>query len=113
MAVARSILITGCSTGIGLASARALKARGWRVLATARRPADLDRLAREDGVEALPLELSDPRSVEACGAETLRLTGGRLDALFNNAAYGMVGAVEDTTPEQLRSHFEVREAFGA
>jgi NAD(P)-dependent dehydrogenase (short-subunit alcohol dehydrogenase family) len=107
MAVARSILITGCSTGIGLASARALKARGWRVLATARRPADLDRLAREDGVEALPLELSDPRSVEACGAEMLRLTGGRLDALFNNAAYGMVGAVEDTTPEQLRSHFEV------
>lgn len=107
MAGARSILITGCSTGIGLASARALKARGWRVLATARKPADLERLAREDGLEALPLELSDQQSVQACGAEALRLTGGRLDAIFNNAAYGMVGAVEDTTPEQLRSHFEV------
>jgi NAD(P)-dependent dehydrogenase (short-subunit alcohol dehydrogenase family) len=107
MAEARSILITGCSTGIGLASARALKARGWRVLATARKASDIERLAREDGLEVIRLELGDLSSVDACAEEALRLTGGRLDALFNNAAYGMVGAVEDTTPEQLRSHFDV------
>ncbi len=56
----RSILITGCSSGIGLASARVLKARGWRVLATARKAEDLTRLNEEEGVEALQLDLADP-----------------------------------------------------
>ena len=103
----RSVLITGCSTGIGLAAARTLRDRGWRVLATARKPADLERLSGAERLEAIPLELADPASIEACAREALRLGGGRLDALYNNAAYGMVGAVEDTTPEDLRSHFEV------
>lgn len=103
----RSILITGCSTGIGLASARMLKSRGWRVLATARKPADLERLAGTEGLETIALEQSDPASVAACAEKALALTGGRLGALYNNAAYGMVGAVEDTTAEQLRNHFEV------
>ncbi|MDX2202746.1 MAG: SDR family NAD(P)-dependent oxidoreductase, partial [Hyphomicrobiaceae bacterium] len=62
----RSILVTGCSSGIGLASAQLMKARGWRVLATARKPEDLDRLEREVGVEALRLELADPASIAAC-----------------------------------------------
>lgn len=103
----RTILITGCSTGIGLASARTLKARGWRVLATARKPADLERLRREDGLEVIALELSDGTSIAACAEAALHLTGGRLDALYNNAAYGIVGAMEDTAPEVLRDHFEV------
>lgn len=104
---ARAILITGCSSGIGLACARVMKARGWRVLATARREEDLRRLERETGVEALHLELGNPQSVEACAAEALQRTDGKLFALFNNAAYGQVGAVEDLTADVLRHQLEV------
>ncbi|MEQ1577722.1 MAG: SDR family NAD(P)-dependent oxidoreductase [Hyphomicrobium sp.] len=97
----RSILITGCSSGIGLASARMMKARGWRVLATARTPEDLAMLEREAGVESLPLELTDLDSVAACADEALSRTGGHLFALFNNAAFGQVGAVEDLSADVL------------
>jgi short-subunit dehydrogenase len=103
----KSILITGASSGIGLASARLLRAKGWRVLATARTEADLTMLQRDAGVEALHLELADPRSVAWCASEALRLTDGKLTALFNNAAYGQVGAVEDLDPAVLRQQFEV------
>ncbi len=105
--VTRAILITGCSSGIGLASARVFKARGWRVLATARRPEDRARLERELGVEALALELTEPASIEACAQGALERTGGRLYGLFNNAAFGQVGAVEDLTPDLLRRQLEV------
>jgi NAD(P)-dependent dehydrogenase (short-subunit alcohol dehydrogenase family) len=103
----RTILITGCSSGIGWASARVMKGRGWRVLATARREEDRARLEQELEVEALPLELADPASIAACAAQALDRTHGRLDALFNNAAYGQPGAVEDLTPDILRRQFEV------
>jgi NAD(P)-dependent dehydrogenase (short-subunit alcohol dehydrogenase family) len=103
----RSILITGCSTGIGLAAARTLKARGWRVLATARKPKDLERLRATEGLEAIACELSDPASIARCAEEALARTGGQLDALYNNAAYGLIGAMEDVTPAQLRSCLEV------
>ena len=103
----RSILITGCSTGIGLAAARTLKAHGWRVIATARKPDDLARLAEIDGLETIALEMGDPLSVRACAEDVLARTDQRLDALYNNAAYGMIGAMEDTSADDLRSHFEV------
>lgn len=103
----RSILITGCSSGIGLASAKMLRERGWRVLATARRSEDLERLRTQDHFEALHLELADPASIAACASEVLRLTDGKLDALFNNAAYGQPGAVEDITAETLRRQLDV------
>jgi NAD(P)-dependent dehydrogenase (short-subunit alcohol dehydrogenase family) len=103
----RSILITGASSGIGLAAAETLKARGWRVLATARKPADIERLQVEEGLEVITLELSDQASVERCADEALRLTGGKLYAVFNNGAYGQVGAVEDLPTEILRHQFEV------
>ena len=103
----RAILITGCSSGIGLASTRLMKARGWRVLATARKTEDLDMLARDAGVEALFLDLEQPNSIAACSAEALRRTEGKLDALFNNAAFGQVGAVEDLPAELLRRQIEV------
>jgi NAD(P)-dependent dehydrogenase (short-subunit alcohol dehydrogenase family) len=103
----RTILITGCSSGIGLASARMLRDRGWRVIATARKAADLRRLETEERLEAVPLELADPASIAACAAETLRRTDGQLMALFNNAAYGQVGAVEDLTADVLRKQMEV------
>ena len=103
----KTILITGASSGIGLASAKRMKARGWRVFATARQPADLDMLKTECAVEAVPLELADPNSIAACADLVLAQTGGRLDALFNNGAYGQVGAVEDLTADVLRRQIEV------
>jgi NAD(P)-dependent dehydrogenase (short-subunit alcohol dehydrogenase family) len=102
--MARRILITGCSSGIGWHCALGMKARGWRVLATARREEDLARL-RAEGLDALVLDYADPTSVSACADETARLTGGRLDALFNNGAYGQPGAVEDLTREVLEAQF--------
>ncbi|PMR75186.1 SDR family NAD(P)-dependent oxidoreductase [Billgrantia endophytica] len=102
---ARSVLVTGCSSGIGHAAAHALVQRGWRVFATARRREDLDRL-RGEGLEALPLELMSSESIAACVDEVLDRTGGCLDALFNNAAYGQPGAVEDLTREALRTQLE-------
>lgn len=103
----RSILITGCSTGIGLDAARTLKSRGWRVLATARRAQDRERLEREHGVEALPLELKDGASIARCAEEALRRTDGKLYALYNNAAYGVIGAMEDLSADVLRDQLEV------
>ncbi len=103
----RSILITGCSTGIGLAAARTLKARGWRVLATARKPADIERLQREDGLDVLSLELSDRASIARCASEALARTDGRLYALYNNAAYGVIGAMEDISADVLREHLDI------
>ena len=97
----RSILITGCSTGIGLATARLLRDKGWRVFATARKPADLQRLERDEKLEAIPLELADMTSIAACATEVLRRTDGRLTALYNNAAYGLVGAMEDISGDAL------------
>jgi NAD(P)-dependent dehydrogenase (short-subunit alcohol dehydrogenase family) len=106
----RSVLITGCSSGIGLASAREMKARGWRVFATARKPEDIRRLKEEEGVESLYLDYAEPQSIEAAANHVLAATGGSLTALFNNGAYGQPGAVEDLTSDVL-AQFEVN-VFG-
>ena len=100
----RTLLITGCSTGIGYACAIGMKQRGWRVFATARRQEDLDRLTAE-GLEAIPLDYRDSSSVQACAAEVSRRTGGTLYALFNNGAYGQPGAVEDISRAVLEEQF--------
>ncbi|HPE72559.1 MAG TPA: SDR family NAD(P)-dependent oxidoreductase, partial [Candidatus Competibacter sp.] len=100
-----SILITGCSSGIGFQVAQGLRARGWRVFATARQPADVTRL-QADGLESLALDLRDSASIQTAVTAVLERTGGRLDALFNNGAYGQPGAVEDLSCEALREQFE-------
>lgn len=105
MAEQRTLLVTGASSGIGEHAAQTLKARGWRVFATARKAADLDRLATS-GIETHYLDYEDAASIGATAEAVLRATNGRLDALFNNGAYGQVGAVEDLTPEVLRRQFE-------
>jgi NAD(P)-dependent dehydrogenase (short-subunit alcohol dehydrogenase family) len=101
----RSVLITGCSSGIGRRAAEILRERGWRVFATARKEADVRRL-RADGFESLPLDLDDPRSIARAVDEVMERTGGRLAALFNNGAYGQPGAVEDLSRDTLRAQFE-------
>jgi NAD(P)-dependent dehydrogenase (short-subunit alcohol dehydrogenase family) len=101
----KSILITGCSSGIGEACARGLKARGWRVLATARKAEDLKRLEGE-GFEAFYLDYTEPDSIAATADAVLERTGGKLHALFNNGAYGQPGAIEDVPVEALRAVFE-------
>jgi NAD(P)-dependent dehydrogenase (short-subunit alcohol dehydrogenase family) len=101
----RSILITGCSSGIGLDAARGLKARGWRVFATCRQEADSERL-RAEGLESFRLDYADEGSIADAVAETLRRTGGTLDALFNNGAFACPGAVEDLPRGALREIFE-------
>ena len=100
----RTILITGCSSGIGWHCALGMKARGWRVIATARKPEDLARLEAE-GLEAVFLDYAERQSVTACAEEVSRRTGGKLDALFNNGAFGQPGAVEDLTREVLEAQF--------
>jgi NAD(P)-dependent dehydrogenase (short-subunit alcohol dehydrogenase family) len=105
MAAQRSVLITGCSSGIGHACARGLAARGWQVIASARKAADVARLA-DEGLTAVQLDLDDPASIAAGLDTALGHTGGRLDALFNNGAYGQAGAVEDLRREVLRAQFE-------
>jgi len=102
---ARPVLITGCSSGIGLATARGLRDRGYAVFASARRAHDVRRL-REEGLAAVPLDLDDDDSIATAVATVLEQTGGRLYGLFNNGAYGQPGAVEDLRREVLRAQFE-------
>jgi NAD(P)-dependent dehydrogenase (short-subunit alcohol dehydrogenase family) len=101
----KSILITGCSSGIGYDAALTLKNRGWRVFATCRAQTDCDRLQAE-GFESFPLDYTDQTSMETALATCLERTGGTLDALFNNGAYGIPGAVEDLPTDALRAIFE-------
>lgn len=103
----KTVLMTGCGSGIGLASAVRMQRAGWSVVAGVRRPADAVRLEAEHGLETVVVELSDPSSVAAALDVVLERTDGRIDALFNNAAYGQIGAVEDITVEDLRRQFEV------
>jgi NAD(P)-dependent dehydrogenase (short-subunit alcohol dehydrogenase family) len=102
---ARSILITGCSSGIGYCCAHGLARRGWQVVASARRPEDVERL-RAEGLTAVRLDLDDPESIAVGLSEALAETGGRLDALFNNGAFGLPGAVEDLSRDALRAQLE-------
>ena len=105
MTTPRSILITGCSSGIGLDAARTMAKRGWRVIATARKPADLAML-ETGGLEALALDYADEGSVAACAEAVLERLSGAPDAVFHNGAYGQAGALEDITRDLMRQQFE-------
>lgn len=99
----KTVLITGCSSGIGLDAARHMQARGWRVIATCRQDDDLE-ARRAEGMDAIHLELGDEDSVARAAQAALSL--GRIDALVNNAAFAIPGAVEDLPRGALRSIFE-------
>lgn len=101
----KSVLITGCSSGIGLSVAAGLRERNYRVFATARKTADVERLTAA-GFESLLLDLADPVSIRTAVDDIMERTNGTLDALFNNGAYGQPGAVEDLSRDVLREQFE-------
>ncbi len=101
----KTILITGCSSGIGLNCALALHKKGYRVFATARQQKDVDSL-QVQGLESFLLDLNQSDSINSAVDELLSRTGGTLHALFNNAAYGQPGAVEDLNRDVLRAQFE-------
>ena len=101
----RTVLITGCSSGIGLCVARGLRSRGYHVIATARKPNDVQRLTGE-GFDALALDLDDSASIQQALSDAIAMAPNGLYALFNNGAWGLPGAVEDLTRDALRAQFE-------
>lgn len=101
----RSILITGCSSGIGLAIATGLHDRGYQVFASARKQEDVERIQKL-GLHSLQLDLADTDSIRSAVKQVLQQTNNQLYALINNAAYGQPGAVEDLHTEVLRQQFE-------
>lgn len=106
----RTVLITGCSSGIGYASAKLLKEKGFRVFATVRKDADLIRLESE-GFETFRLDYTDPITISECVAEVAERSRGKLYGLFNNGAYGQPGALEDISRAALTAQFEAN-VFG-
>ena len=101
----KSVLITGCSTGIGRHCALRLKQDGWRVFATARNDEDIADLESE-GLECFKLDYTEGDSIHNTFNLVMERTDGTLDALFNNGAYGQPGAVEDLPTSALREQFE-------
>lgn len=101
----KSILITGCSSGIGLAAAKILHERGYQVIASARKLEDVEKLKAE-GLTAIQLDVNDSQSISNAVKQTLDITGGTLYALFNNAGYAQAGALEDITRDLAREQFE-------
>lgn len=104
-APSRSILITGCSSGIGYDAAHGMAARGWQVFASCRQQKDVDRL-RDEGLKSVLIDYEHPETIASGLAEVLNQTGGRLDSLFNNGAYAIPGAVEDLPTDALRAIFQ-------
>ena len=102
----RNVIITGCSSGMGRCVAAALKERGYRVFATARKKTDVDSLIAE-GFESVQLDLANSASIRSAFNTILEKTDGEIYALFNNGAYGQPGAVEDLSRDVLRQQFEV------
>lgn len=106
----KNVLITGCSSGIGYCVANGLKQRGYRVIATARRTESVEQLKAE-GFESLQLDLSSSDSIQQAFKQVMQSTDGKLFALFNNGAFGLPGAVEDLSRENLKYQFETN-VFG-
>ncbi|MDD4914771.1 MAG: SDR family oxidoreductase [Methylococcales bacterium] len=105
MTTAKTVFITGCSSGIGYSTAIELRKRGHRVICSARKSDDV-RCLQAEGFECLQLDLADSASIQQAVQLLTALTAGAVDALFNNAAFGQPGAVEDLSRAALRNQFE-------
>jgi NAD(P)-dependent dehydrogenase (short-subunit alcohol dehydrogenase family) len=110
MTSTKTVLITGCSSGIGYATAVELKNRGHKVIASARKTEDVARLQQE-GFTAVQLDLADSKSIQQAVNKALELADNKIDVLFNNSGFGQPGAVEDLSREVLRFQFETN-VFG-
>ena len=106
----KTVLITGCSSGIGYCVAKGLKQRGYHVVATARKLQDVERLSTE-GFDSVQLDLADSESIQQAFKAIMQISGNNLYALFNNGAFGLPGAVEDLTRESLKHQFDTN-VFG-
>jgi len=106
----KTVLVTGCSSGIGLATARVLRSAGWHVAPTARKPEDLEML-RAEGFEPVKLDIADSESVSRAAGTVLEQFGEKPGAIVNNAGFGLTSAMEDTSREMFRALFEVN-VFG-
>lgn len=102
----KSILITGCSTGIGRDAAIKLHQMGYQVIASVRNPSDIESLRSEGLPHVIELDLANSESIKKAVDETLSITKGQIYALFNNGAYAIPGAVEDLSRDALRTQFE-------
>ncbi|WNO11045.1 SDR family NAD(P)-dependent oxidoreductase [Teredinibacter sp. KSP-S5-2] len=102
----KPILVTGCSSGIGLSAAEILQKRGYKVVASARIPEDVEALKERGLQHVVQLDLESSASIDSAIEQVLEITDGKLFALFNNGAYGIPGAVEDLSREALRTQFE-------
>ncbi|MGL4486195.1 MAG: SDR family oxidoreductase [Yersinia sp. (in: enterobacteria)] len=100
----RTVLITGCSSGIGLVAAQDLKNRGYRVLAACRKPDDVAKMMQW-GLEGIELDLDDCANVERAAAQVIQLTNGRLYGLFNNGGFGLYGPLHTLSRQQLEKQF--------
>jgi short-subunit dehydrogenase len=108
----KTILITGCSSGIGLCAALRLQKKGYRVFATARKDTDVEKLRAQGLADSLALDINDSSSIQQGLNTVLNKTSGTLDALFNNAGFAIPGAVEDLSRDMMRAQFETN-VFGA
>lgn len=107
----KTVLITGCSSGIGLESAHELKRQGFRVLAACRKSEDVERM-NQAGFTGILLDLDSPESVEHAADEVIALTENRLYGLFNNAGFGLYGPLPTISREQMEQQFSAN-FFGA
>ena len=107
----KTILISGCSSGIGLEACQILRKRGHQVIASARKHQDVEKL-RDNNFDAIRLDVADSESIDNAVRTAIEMTNGRIDALFNNAGFGIPGAVEDLSRTALRDQFETN-VFGA
>ncbi len=98
------VLISGCSSGIGLALAREFASRGCRVFATARKPESIQQLKKE-GMEIAALDVTRPASIDACVAGVIK-KAGRIDVLVNNAGYALIGPMIDLSLEDMKRQFD-------
>lgn len=100
----KNIFITGCSSGIGLVTALDLQSRGYHVIASCRRAADIEHL-NQQGLAGLLLDLDSASSVSQAIEQVMALSGGRLFALINNAGFGLYGKLEALERQQLEQQF--------
>ncbi|MEJ0104554.1 MAG: SDR family oxidoreductase [Bacteroidota bacterium] len=95
----KTIFITGASTGLGKATAKLFASKGWKVIATMRKPGNEKELNLIDNITLLPLDVTNPAQIKETTQKAI--ASGNIDVVFNNAGYGLMGPLESTTDEQL------------